>query len=171
MRRSIGETVGEEGKARRSLPPLRLRVTFFKNGQILSSPPARRCRGPSPAKAVGRASPARLARPPTVRSPRHSSCWPVRRSPPRLSCHGHGEVVKQSLASQQELGEDSAVWYIVPTEEVLDTEVDAVEDFTEVEPDANTLEADSDSLPQQPTAKQSTSFSSQLNQHVGPGPL
>ena len=76
-------------------------------------------------------------------------------------------MVKQSLASQQELGEDSAVWYIVPTEEVSDTEVDAVEDFT----DANTLEADSDSLPQQPTAKQSTSFSSQLNQHVGPGPL
>ena len=132
MRRRIGETVGEEGKARRSLPPLLLRVTFFKNGQILShclsfgfikvkqnlfycvmtelkdllifqtinspcppppcilrtcsplsSPPARRCRGPSPAKAVGRASPARPARPPTVRSPRHSSCWPVRRSPTR----------------------------------------------------------------------------------------
>ena len=68
----------------------------------------------------------------------------MRRSPPRLSCHGHGEVVKQSLASQQELGEDSAVWYIVPTEEVLDTEVDAVEDFTEiVETDVNTPESDS----------------------------
>ena len=74
-----------------------------------------------------------------------------------ITCHGHGEVVKQSLASQQELGEDLAVWCIVPTEEVLDNEVDAVEDFTDVEPDANTLEADSDSLPQQPTAKQSTS--------------
>ena len=61
--------------------------------------------------------------------------------------------------------------HFAPTEEVLDNEVDAVEDFTEVEPDANTLEADSDSLLQQPTAKQSTSFFSQLNQHVGPGPL
>ena len=35
------------------------------------------------------------------------------------------EVAKQSQASQQEVGEDSAVREIVPTEEVLDNDVDA----------------------------------------------
>ena len=50
-------------------------------------------------------------------------------------------MVKQSQASQQEVGEDLAGWDMVPAEEVLDNdEVDAVEDFT---------------------AKQSTSVSSQ----------
>ena len=54
------------------------------------------------------------------------------------------EVVKQSQASQQEVGEDLALWDIVPTEEVLDNEVNAVEDFTEVvETDVNTPESDS----------------------------
>ena len=50
-------------------------------------------------------------------------------------------MVKQSQASQQEVGEDLAGWDMVPAEEVWDNdEVDAVEDFT---------------------AKQSTSVSSQ----------
>ena len=80
---------------------------------------------PKPSQGSRRASPVRPARPPTVRSPRHSSCWPVRRSPPRLSVTYQEEVVKQSQASQQEVGEDSAVREIVPTEEVLDNDVDA----------------------------------------------
>ena len=48
---------------------------------------ASRYRGPSPVRTVrrGRASPARPARPLTVWSSRHLSCWPVRRSLPRLS--------------------------------------------------------------------------------------
>ena len=54
------------------------------------------------------------------------------------------EVVMQSQTSQQEVGEDLALWDIVPTEEVLDNEVNAVEDFTEVvETDVNTPESDS----------------------------
>merc|ERR1719470_669179 len=65
------------------------------------------------------------------------------------------EVVKQSQASQQEVAEDLVSGETGTTEEVLDIEVAATEDFTEVESDANTPEAAPDSFPPQPTASQS----------------
>ena len=74
---------------------------------------------PKPSQGSGKSIPSQASK---TSNSQVSSAFKLLASEKVITCHGHGEVVKQSLASQQELGEDSAVWYIVPTEEVLDNE-------------------------------------------------